>query len=84
MATFVTPQNEIKEQNVKLTQGTLIKQQEKKYYRFNAKLPIEYKDYLQEMAWRKRSTVTAILQDLVRQDMEKHPEVIANLNTSNA
>ena len=29
MATFVTPQNEIKEQNVKLTQGTLIKQQEK-------------------------------------------------------
>lgn len=46
----------------------------KEYYRFNAKMPIECKDYLQEMAWRNRTTITEYLNKLILADMEKHPE----------
>ena len=46
----------------------------KSYYRFNAKFPIEYKAFLQEMAWRSRCTVTEYLSRLVLADMEAHPE----------
>lgn len=44
------------------------------YYRFNLKVPIEYKDYLQEMAWKQRTTITAYLSELIRADMEAHPD----------
>lgn len=44
------------------------------YYRFNAKLPMECKDYLQEMAWRQRTTITEYLARLIQADMEAHPE----------
>ena len=44
------------------------------YYRFNAKMPMECKDYLQEMAWRNRTTITEYLTRLVLSDMEAHPE----------
>lgn len=44
------------------------------YYRFNAKLPIECKDYLQEIAWRNRTTITEYLTRLVMADMKAHPE----------
>lgn len=44
------------------------------YYRFNAKLPMECKDYLQEMAWRNRTTITEYLTRLIMADMEAHPE----------
>lgn len=44
------------------------------YYRFNAKMPMEYKDYLQEMAWRNRTTITDYLNTLIAADMEAHPE----------
>lgn len=43
------------------------------YYRFNAKLPMECKDYLQEMAWRNRTTITDYLTRLILADMEAHP-----------
>ena len=43
------------------------------YYRFNAKLPMECKDYLQEMAWRNRTTITEYLTRLILADMEAHP-----------
>ena len=43
-------------------------------YRFNLKLPIECKDFLQEMAWRNRTTITEYLAQLVRADMDAHPE----------
>ena len=42
-------------------------------YRFNAKLPIECKAYLQEMAWRNRTTITEYLTRLILADMEAHP-----------
>lgn len=44
------------------------------YYRFNAKMPMEYKDYLQEMAWRNRTTITDYINNLIAADMEAHPE----------
>ena len=44
------------------------------YYRFNAKLPMECKDYLQEMAWRNRSTITEYLTRLILADMKEHPD----------
>lgn len=44
------------------------------YYRFNLKLPMECKDYLQEMAWRNRTTITEYLARLIQADMDAHPE----------
>lgn len=47
------------------------------YYRFNLKMPIEYKEYLQAAAYRASSpektiTITEYLCELVRADMEKN------------
>mgnify|MGYP005922534873 CR=1 FL=1 len=50
------------------------------YYRFNAKFPMECKDYLQEMAWRatvrehRNVTITEYLTRVIRADMDAHPE----------
>lgn len=44
------------------------------YYRFNAKLPAECKDYLQEMAWRNRISITEYLARIILADMAAHPE----------
>lgn len=49
------------------------KKAKKEYYRFNLKLPMECKDYLQEMAWRNRTTITEYLTDLVESDIKAHP-----------
>ena len=42
--------------------------------RLNLKLPTEIKDFLQEMAWRNRTSLTGYLVRLVRADMDAHPE----------
>lgn len=47
------------------------------YYRFNLKMPLEYKEYLQAAAYRASSpekivTVTEYICELVRADMEKN------------
>jgi len=55
----------------------------KKYYRFNLKLPIECKDYLQQMAWKTETTVTEYLSNLVLQDMAQHPEWREDLDELN-
>ena len=44
------------------------------FYRFNAKFPGIFKDYLQEMAWRNRTSITDYLTRLINADMEAHPE----------
>lgn len=49
------------------------------YYRFNLKMPLEYKEYLQAAAYRASSpekivTVTEYICELVRADMEKNAE----------
>ena len=48
--------------------------QESGIYRFNAKFPMECKDYLQEMAWRNRCSITDYLIHIVQADLEAHPE----------
>ena len=47
------------------------------YHRFNLKMPLEYKDYLQAAAYRASSpektvTITEYICELVRADMEKN------------
>ena len=47
------------------------------YYRFNLKMPLEYKEYLQASAYRASSpektvTITEYICELVRADMEKN------------
>ena len=49
------------------------------YYRFNLKMPLEYKDYLQAAAYRASSptktvTITEYICELVRADMAKNAE----------
>ena len=44
------------------------------FYRFSLKLPMECRDYLQEMAWRNRITITELLTRIIMADMEAHPE----------
>lgn len=58
------------------TQDTL-KAAKPEYYRFNLKMPLEYKDYLQAAAYRASSptktvTITEYICELVRADMEKN------------
>ena len=56
-------------------------------YRFNAKLPIECKAYLQEMAWRNRTDMNAYLSRIALEDMERHPEwtqTVDILNTADS
>ena len=52
-------------------------------YRFNLKLPIECKDFLQEMAWRNRTTITEYLAQLVRADLDAHPECMQRIDHLN-
>ena len=60
------------------TQDTL-KAAKPEYYRFNLKMPLEYKDYLQAAAYRASSptktvTITEYICELVRADMERHKD----------
>lgn len=55
-----------------------------KEYRFTARMPGEYGVYLNEKAYRERTTVTAIIQQLIRADMEAHPEIMEGLDELNA
>ena len=62
--------------NTKDTQDTP-KAAKPEYYRFNLKMPLEYKDYLQAAAYRASSptktvTITEYICELVRADMEKN------------
>ena len=54
-----------------------------KYYRFNAKLPMECKDYLQEIAWRNRVTITEYICRLIEEDAERNQDVFQEVNQQN-
>lgn len=54
-----------------------------KEYRFTARMPGEYGRFLNELAYQKRSTITAEIQRLVGEEMEKHPEILASLDELN-
>ena len=71
---FDAPQGDVYGTVIQSTEQVQQEPQKQEFYRFNAKMPIEYKDYLQEMAWRQRTTVTEYLNRLIAADMEAHPE----------
>lgn len=54
-----------------------------KEYRFTARMPGEYGRFLNELAYQRRSTITAELQRLVAEEMERHPEILASLDELN-
>lgn len=54
-----------------------------KEYRFTARMPGEYGRFLNELAYQRRSTITAELQRLVKEEMDKHPEILAGLDELN-
>jgi len=56
----------------------------KEVYRFNMNFDYELHDYLQEMAWRNRMTITEYLNKIVREDMEKHPEWTQTVDVLNS
>ena len=58
------------------------------YYRFNLKMPLEYKEYLQAAAYRASSpektiTITEYLCELVKADMDAHPEWMDSIDHLN-
>jgi hypothetical protein len=63
--------------------------QDAEFYRFNLKMPLECKTYLQEMVWRKsleehrNVTITDYIAQLVLADMEKHPEIMQGIDELN-
>jgi len=54
-----------------------------KEYRFTARMPGEYGRFLNELAYQRRNTITAELQRLVAEEMERHPEIMASLDELN-
>lgn len=52
-------------------------------YRFTARMPGEYGRFLNELAYQRRSTITAELKRLVGEEMQRHPEILASLDELN-
>lgn len=72
-----------KTRNTSNTADTLDTMDTKKEYRFNAKFTPEEWEFLQEKKWLSRCTITQLLQDYVREDMKKHPEIVASIDELN-
>ena len=41
-----------------------------KYYRFNLKMALEYKEYLAHESWKAHKTITEYINDLIQADMD--------------
>ena len=54
-----------------------------KEYRFTARMPGEYGRFLNELAYQRRSTITAEVQRLIKEEMDRHPEILASLDELN-
>lgn len=54
-----------------------------KEYRFTARMPGDYGRFLNELAYQRRSTITAELQRLVGEEMKRHPEIMDSLDELN-
>lgn len=52
-------------------------------YRYTARMPGEYGRFLNELAYQRRSTITAELQRLVKEEMDRRPEIIKSLDELN-
>ena len=65
------------------TQDTNDTKNKKEEYRFNARFTPDQWKYLQEKKWTTRRSITAILQELVIEDMERHPEIVKTIDELN-
>lgn len=77
-ADTISAQDTTDTQNTKSRKDTK-KEPKQAYYRFNLKMPLEYKDYLQAAAYKASSpskivTITEYICELVRADIEKHKD----------
>lgn len=52
-------------------------------YRYTGRMPGELGRFLNEMAYQHRTTITAEITRLVREEMERHPEIMASLDELN-
>lgn len=52
-------------------------------YRFTARMPGEYGRFIAELAYQRRSTITAEIQRLVAEEMKRRPEILASLDELN-
>jgi len=52
-------------------------------YRYTARMPGELGRFINELAYQRRSTITAEITRLVREEMERHPEIMASLDELN-
>ena len=52
-------------------------------YRFTVRMPGEYGRFMNELAYQRRSTITAEFQKLVAREMEEHPEILESLDELN-
>jgi len=52
-------------------------------YRYTGRMPGELGRFLNELAYQRRSTITAEITRLVREEMERHPEIMASLDELN-
>lgn len=52
-------------------------------YRYTARMPGELGRFINELAYQRRSTITAEITRLVREEMERHPEILASLDELN-
>ena len=48
----------------------LPEQPKPKYYRINLKLKAEYRDYLDQVSWESRKSITQYINDLIQADMD--------------
>lgn len=53
------------------------------FYRFNCKMPLDCRDYVQEMAWKNRMSITDFIVKVIHEDMERHPDWNATLDELN-
>ena len=54
-----------------------------KEYKFTARMPGEYGRFLSEYAYQRRISITQLIQEIVAAEMERHPEILANLDELN-
>lgn len=52
-------------------------------YRFTVRMPGEYGRFMNELAYQRRSTITAEFQRLVAEEMERRPEIMDSLDELN-
>lgn len=51
--------------------------------RFTARFTHDEWAYLQEKHWQTRTSITDIIRDLVKKDMEDHPEIVKDIDELN-